>query len=117
MAEGWDGNTTVTPAWKAEVASLPSLQIFAFMQPGDTFVIVCHTLVFMTYSTNLDVLTYNENVVLFTGDRHGGRNCTPRHLRRVFAVVMLASSLSLRWRLRYRCVCVVALIVLASSPS
>jgi hypothetical protein len=45
------------------------LHIFAFMQPGDKFIIMGHTLS-KIYFTNTDVAMYHGKVVLFTVDWH-----------------------------------------------
>lgn len=65
------------PAWKAEATSLPSLQFFAFMQPGDAFIIMGHTLSTI-YLTNTDVAPIHGGLTWHKGmhpNRHWWKRC------------------------------------------
>ena len=66
----WDvnGDATKLAAWKVEATALPGLQFYAYMQPGEVFLVVGHTLSTI-YSTTTDIANYHGKVVLFTGDR------------------------------------------------
>jgi hypothetical protein len=54
----------------------PGLQFYAYMQPGEAFLVVGHTLSTI-YSTTTDVANYHGKVILFTGDRTATRECVP----------------------------------------
>jgi hypothetical protein len=77
MAAGgrWGNAAKLTP-WKLEATSLPTLQFFAYMQPGKAFLVVGHSLSTI-YSMATDIPPYQGKVVFFTGDRKGTRECIP----------------------------------------
>jgi hypothetical protein len=62
-----NGGATKLAAWKVEATAIPGLQFFAYMQPGEVFLVVGHTLSTI-YSTTTDVANYHGKVILFTGD-------------------------------------------------
>jgi len=59
-----------------EATAIPGLQFYAYMQPGEAFLVVGHTLSTI-YSTTMDVVNYHDKVILFTGDRNATRECVP----------------------------------------
>jgi hypothetical protein len=63
-------------AWKVEVTSNPCLQFYPYMQPGEAYMVVGHSMSTI-YSTTTDVASLHGKVVLFTGDRKVGRECIP----------------------------------------
>ena len=69
-----NGDATKLVAWKVEATDIPGLQFFAYMQPGEAFLVVGHTLSTI-YSTSTDVANYHGKVILFTGDRTATREC------------------------------------------
>jgi hypothetical protein len=71
-----DGNATKLTPWKLEATSLPTLQFFAYMQPGEAFLIIGLSLSTI-YSTATDIASYHGKVVFFTGDCKGTRECIP----------------------------------------
>jgi hypothetical protein len=71
-----NGDAAKIAAWKLEATALPGLQFFAYMQPGEAFLVVGHTLSTI-YSTTTDIASYHGKVVLFTGDRTATRECVP----------------------------------------
>ena len=71
-----NGDAAKIAAWKVEATALPGLQFFAYMQPGEAFLVVGHTLSTI-YSTTTDIASYHGKVVLFTGDRTATRECIP----------------------------------------
>jgi len=71
-----NGDAAKIAAWKVEATALPGLQFFAYMQPGEAFLVVGHTLSTI-YSTTTDIASYHGKVVLFTGDRTATRKCVP----------------------------------------
>jgi hypothetical protein len=71
-----DGDATKLASWKIEAMAFLGLQFCAYMQPGEAFVVVRHTMSTI-YSTTTDVATYHGKVVLFTGDWTGTRECVP----------------------------------------
>jgi hypothetical protein len=71
-----NGDTAKIAAWKLEATALPGLQFFAYMQPGEAFLVVGHTMSTI-YSTTTDIASYHGKVVLFTGDRTSTRECVP----------------------------------------
>jgi hypothetical protein len=68
--QGVDGDATKLALWKIEATALPGLQFYAYMQPGEAFLVVGHTMSTI-YSRTTDVLTYHGKVVLFTSDWTG----------------------------------------------
>jgi hypothetical protein len=83
-----DGDATKLASWKIEAKAVPVLQFFAYMQPGEAFMVVGHTMSTI-YSTTMDVATYHGKVVLFMGDWTGTRKCVP---------VILPPFLALAWK-------------------
>ena len=73
---GVNGDAATSEVFKVEAWSQPGLQFFAFMQPGDPFLVVGHS-VSVIYSTATDIASYHGKVVLFTGDRKSTRDCVP----------------------------------------
>jgi hypothetical protein len=71
-----NGDATKLAAWKVEATAIPGLQFFAYMQPGEAFLVVGHTLSTI-YSTTTDIANYYGKVILFTGDRTTTRECIP----------------------------------------
>jgi hypothetical protein len=71
-----NGDAKNVPIWKLEATSLPGLQFFAYMQPGEAFLVVGHSLSTI-YSTATDIASFHGKIVLFTGDRKGMRECVP----------------------------------------
>ncbi len=54
--------------WKIEATSSLGLQFYAYMQPGEAFMVVGHSMSTI-YSTTTDITTLHGKVVLFMGDR------------------------------------------------
>ena len=71
-----NGDAAKVATWKIEATSQPSLQFFAYMQPGDAFLVVGHSMPTI-YSTATDIASFHGKIVLFTGDRKGTRECVP----------------------------------------
>ena len=71
-----NGDATKLAAWKVEATAIPGLQFYAYMQPGEVFLVVGHTLSTI-FSTTTDVANYHSKVILFTGDRTATRECVP----------------------------------------
>ncbi len=71
-----EGDATRLALWNIEATSSPSLQFYAYMQPGEAFMVVGHSMSNI-YSTTTDIATLHGKVVLFTGDRKGTRECVP----------------------------------------
>ena len=69
-----NGDATKLAAWKVEATAIPGLQFFAYMQPGEAFLVVGHTLSII-YSTTTDITNYHSKVILFTGDRTATHAC------------------------------------------
>ena len=69
-------DVTKLAAWKVEATALPGLQFYAYMQPGEAFLVVGYTLSTI-YSTTTDIANYHGKVILFTGDRTTARECVP----------------------------------------
>ena len=70
------GDATKLALWKIEATSSPGLQFYAYMQPGEAFMVVGHSMSTI-YSTTTDIATLHGKVVLFTGDCKGTRECVP----------------------------------------
>ena len=68
------GETAKLAIFKVEATSLPNLQFFAFMQPGEAFIVLGHSMATI-YSTATDIATFHGNIVLFIGDRKQTRDC------------------------------------------
>ena len=71
-----NGETAKLTTWKLEATSLPGLHFFAFMQPGEAFIVVGHSLSTI-YSTATDIASFHGKNVLFIGDQKGTRECVP----------------------------------------
>jgi len=71
-----EGDATKLALWKIEATSSPGLQFYAYMQPGEAFMVVEHSMSTI-YSTTTDIATLHGKVVLFTGDHKGTRKCVP----------------------------------------
>ena len=71
-----NGEAAKVDVWKCEAASVPGLQFYAYMQPGDPFLVIGHSLSII-YSTATDVASYHGKMVVFTGDRKATRECVP----------------------------------------
>ncbi len=70
------GDLTKLTTWKLKATASPGLQFFAYMQPGEAFLLVGHSMA-TVYSTTADIASFHGNVVLFTGDRKGTCECIP----------------------------------------
>jgi hypothetical protein len=70
------GDKTKNEVWKVEATSLPGLQFYAYMQPGNPFLVVGHSLSTI-YSTSTNVASLHGKMILFTGDRKTTRDCIP----------------------------------------
>ena len=70
------GDAAKLTMWKMEATSSPDLQFYAYMQPGESFMVVGHSMATI-YSTMTDIATLHGKVVLFTGDRKGTHECVP----------------------------------------
>ena len=82
-----DGDKNKLAAWKLEATGNAGLQFYAYMQPGEAFLVLGHSLSSI-YSTTADVASYHGKIVLFTGDRTHTRECVP---------VFLLSPAALSW--------------------
>ena len=71
-----NGEAAKVDMWKCEAAPLPGLQFYAYMQPGDPFLVMGHSLSII-YSTATDVASYHGKMAIFTGDRKATRECVP----------------------------------------
>ena len=65
-----------TSLWKIEATSSPGFQFYAYMQPGEAFMVVGHSMSTI-YSTTTDIATLHGKIVLFMGDCKGTRKCVP----------------------------------------
>lgn len=74
MAKGGNGEAAWINLWKIEAMSYLRLQLFAFMQPGEAFLVVGHSLATIC-STATDIATYHRKMVLFIGDRKQTQEC------------------------------------------
>jgi len=70
------GDNAYIATWKVEATSSPGLQFYAYMQPGEAFMVLGHSM-FTIYSTTTDISTLHGKIVLFTGDHKGTRECVP----------------------------------------
>ena len=71
-----DGDKNKLAIWKLEATGASGLQFYAYMQPGEAFLVLGHSLSTI-YSTTTDVASYHGKMVLFIGDRTSTRECTP----------------------------------------
>ncbi len=71
-----DGNKTKVAIWKLEATGTSGVQFYAYMQPGEAFLVVGHSLSTI-YSTTTDAASYHGKMVLFIRDRTSTRECTP----------------------------------------
>jgi hypothetical protein len=83
-----DGDTTKLTMWKLEATASPGLHFYAYMQPGEAFMVVGHSMSTI-YSTMTDITTFHGKVVLFTGDHKGTSECIP---------VILSPQSAFRWK-------------------
>ena len=60
------GDATKLALWKIEATSSPGLQFYAYMQPGEAFMVAGYSMSTI-YSTMTDIATFPGKVVLFTG--------------------------------------------------
>jgi hypothetical protein len=70
------GDAAKLTMWKTEATSSPGLQFYTYMQPGESFVVVRHSMATI-YSTMTDIATFHGKVMLFMGDCKGTRECVP----------------------------------------
>jgi hypothetical protein len=82
-----DGDKNKLAAWKLEATGSAGLQFYAYMQPGEAFLVLGHSLSSI-YSTTMDVASYHGKIVLFIGDRTYTRECVR---------VILPSPAALSW--------------------
>ncbi len=82
------GDANRLASWKIEATAVPGLQFYAYLQPGEAFLVVGHTMSTL-YSTTTDVATHHGKEVLFTRDRTGTRECVP---------VILPPNLAFAWK-------------------
>jgi hypothetical protein len=82
-----DGDKNNIAVWKLEATGSAGLQFYAYMQPGEAFLMLGHSLSSI-YSTTTDVASYHGKIVLFIGDRTHTRACVP---------VILPSPAALSW--------------------
>jgi hypothetical protein len=59
-----NGETAKLTTWKVEATSLHSLQFFAFMQPGEAYMVLGHSMATI-YSTATDIATFHGKIVFF----------------------------------------------------
>lgn len=71
-----DGDKDKLRVWQMEATGSSGLQFYAYMQPGEAFLVLGHSLSCI-YSTTTDVSSYHGKLVLFIGDRTSTRECTP----------------------------------------
>jgi hypothetical protein len=69
-----DANKLTT--WKLKATASPGLQLYAYMQPGEAFMGVGHSMSTI-YSMTTDIAMFHGKVVLFAGDCKGTRECIP----------------------------------------
>jgi hypothetical protein len=70
------GDATKLALWKIEAISSPGLQFYAYVQPGEAFMVVGHSMSTI-YSTTTDNATLHGKIVLFMGDRKDAHECVP----------------------------------------
>jgi hypothetical protein len=70
------GDLTKLTTWKLKATASPGLQFFAYMQPGEAFLVVGHSMATI-YSMTTDIASFHGKVVLFMGDHKGTRECVP----------------------------------------
>jgi hypothetical protein len=71
-----EGDVTKLATWKLKATASPGLQFYAYMQPGEAFMVVGHSMSTI-YSTRTDIAMFHGKMVLFTGDCKGTRKCVP----------------------------------------
>ncbi len=64
------------------------LQFYAYMQPGEAFLVLGHCLSSI-YSTTTDVASYHGRLVLFIGDRTHARECAPVFLHLTWRLCLI----------------------------
>ena len=70
------GDATKLALWKIEATSSPGLQFYAYMQPGEVFMVVGHSMSSI-YSITTDIATFHGKIVLYMGDCKGTHKCIP----------------------------------------
>ena len=70
------GDPTKLLVWKIEATSSHGLQFYAYMQPGEAFMVVRHSMSTI-YSTTTDITTLHGKVVLFMRDCKGTHEYVP----------------------------------------
>jgi hypothetical protein len=81
-----DANKLTT--WKLKATASPGLQFYAYMQPGEAFMVGGHSMSTI-YSTTTDIATFHGKVVLFMGDCKGNRKCV---------LVILPPQSAFKWK-------------------
>ena len=71
-----DGDKNNIAAWKHEATGSAGLQFYAYMQPGEAFLVLGHSLSCIN-STTMDIASFHGKVILFIGDRTHTRECVP----------------------------------------
>jgi len=62
-----DGDKNKLAVWKLKAMGSAGLQFYAYMQPGEAFLVLGHSLSSI-YLTTMDVASYHGKIVLFIGD-------------------------------------------------
>ena len=70
------GDATKLALRKIEATSSPGLQFYAYMQPGEAFMVVGHSMSII-YSATTNIATFHGKVMLFMGDCKGNCRCVP----------------------------------------
>ncbi len=68
------GDFTKLTTWMLKATASPGLQFYAYMQPGEAFLVVGHSMATI-YSTTKDIASFHRKVVLFMGDHKETHNC------------------------------------------
>jgi hypothetical protein len=71
-----DRDATKLTTWKLEAIASPGLQFYAYMQPGEAFMVVRHSMSTI-YSMTMDISAFHGKVVLFMGDHKRTQECIP----------------------------------------
>jgi hypothetical protein len=69
-------DVTKLTTWKLKATASPGLQFFAYMQPGEAFLVVGHSMATI-YSMATNIPSFHGKVVLFMGDCKGTCKCVP----------------------------------------
>jgi hypothetical protein len=67
---------TKLTTWKLKATASPGPQFFTYMQPGEAFLVVGHSMATVN-STTADIASFHGKVVLFMGDYKGTHECIP----------------------------------------